>query len=82
MTHPADLTIIETTISNYNDDLWHNLIPLSVPEWIRVTVANRLSRSGPEWVNKFFIYNDGTYNNQWMIVDFTQFAPFKQPRDG
>jgi len=54
MTHPGKLTVIETTIVNYNDNLLHNIIPISVPEWIRVVVSNRLANSGQEWIDKFF----------------------------
>ena len=82
MTRSAQMTIIETTIVNYNDDLRHDIIPISVPEWIRIIVSNRLASSGQEWIDKFFIYNDGTYNNQWMIVDFKQFTPGKLPLPG
>jgi hypothetical protein len=82
MTKPADLTIIETTISNNNPDLFHNIIPISVPEWMRVVVANRLSNSGQEWVNKFFLFNDGTYNNEWMITDYKLFTPGTLPKPG
>lgn len=82
MTRPANMTIIETTIVNYNDILYQNIIPISVPEWMRVVVANRLSNSGKDWVDRFFVYNDGTYNNQWMISDFKQFTPGKNPNAG
>ena len=82
MTRPGKLTVIETTIVNYNADLLHNIIPLSVPEWIRVVVANRLANTGKEWLDKFSVYNDGTYNNQWMISDFKQFTPGEPPNPG
>ncbi|CAF0742378.1 unnamed protein product [Adineta steineri] len=82
MTRPGKLTIIETTIVNYNNNLLHNIIPISVPEWIRVVTANRLANSGQEWIDKFFIFNDGTYNNQWMISDFKQFTPGQLPKAG
>ncbi|CAF4416325.1 unnamed protein product, partial [Adineta steineri] len=67
---------------NYNNNLLHNIIPISVPEWIRVVTANRLANSGQEWIDKFFIFNDGTYNNQWMISDFKQFTPGQLPKAG
>ena len=82
MTRTAKLTVIETTIVNYNDDLIHNIIPISVPEWIRVMVSNRLASNGQEWLNNFFLNNDGTYNNQWMIADFKKFTPGKLPEAG
>jgi len=82
MTYPANMTIIETTIANYNLDLYHNIVPISVPEWMRAVVANRLASSGPEWVENFFVFNDGTYNNEWMIADFKLFTPRTQPQPG
>jgi hypothetical protein len=82
MTRPANLTVVETTLDNYNDDLYRTLQPTSVPEWMRVIVANRLANSGREWVKKFFMYNDGTYNNEWMIADFKQFTPGQAPKPG
>ena len=82
MTYPANIVIIETTIGNYNEDLYHNILPISVPEWMRVVVANRLSNSGKEWVNKFYVYNDGTYNNEWMVADYKQFTPGAPPKPG
>jgi len=82
MTRPANLTILETTLDIYNDDLYRNLQVTSVPEWIRVIIANRLANSGREWVDKFFMYNDGTYNNEWMLIDMKQFTRGQQPKPG
>ncbi|CAF4292919.1 unnamed protein product, partial [Adineta steineri] len=82
MIYPSNLTVIETTIDNYNKYLYNNIHPISVPEWMRVIVANRLANSGKEWVNKFFTFNDGTYNNEWMITDFKQFTPGTSPKSG
>ena len=82
MTRPANLTILETTLDNYNDDLYKNIQPQSVPEWMRIIIANRLANSGREWVDKFFTNNDGTYNNEWMIADFKQFTPGQAPQAG
>jgi len=71
----SGLTILETTIGNSNSDLWHKLKPQSVLEGIRSTVANRLATDGRSWVKLFSIHNSGTYNNQWMVVDYNKFTP-------
>ncbi len=82
MTKSAQMTIMETSINNNDPILTNNILPISVPEWMRVVLANRLSNSGKEWVDNFFLFNDGTYNNQWMISDFKEFTPGSQPKPG
>jgi len=77
------LTTQETTIGNYNPDLWKYIQPTeSVLEGIRATIANRLATTGQEWTTMFSEFNSGTYNNQWMVVDYKQFTPGQAPRDG
>merc|ERR1719401_28124 len=38
-------------------------------------VANQLATSGPEWMRIFQKHNSGTYNDQWMVVDYSKFTP-------
>ncbi len=37
---------------------------------MRAIIANLLATTGTEWAATFSKYNSGTYNNQWMIVDY------------
>ncbi|XP_030225757.1 putative phospholipase B-like 2 [Gadus morhua] len=70
------LVTLETTIGNSNPDLWRFVQPTgAVMEWLRNIVANRLAASGQQWAQVFSQHNSGTYNNQWMIVDYNQFIP-------
>lgn len=39
----------------------------------RVAIANRMAPSAPEWVSVFSRYNSGTYNNQWIVLDYNRF---------
>ncbi|XP_037075992.1 putative phospholipase B-like 2 [Pollicipes pollicipes] len=72
----AGLVTTETSLDNINKDLWQFLSSRnSVMEWVRATVANRLASSGQEWHNNFSRHNSGTYNNQWMVVDYKRFQP-------
>jgi hypothetical protein len=70
------LFVAETTNEILNASLYLNYISIeTVPEWIRIIVANRMATSGAEWSSYFSLYNSGTYNNQWQIVDFKRFKP-------
>ncbi|XP_040272557.1 putative phospholipase B-like 2 isoform X2 [Bufo bufo] len=70
----SGLVTLETTIGNSNPDLWKYIQPQnSVLEWLRNIVANRLATGGSEWANIFTKFNSGTYNNQWMVVDYNKF---------
>lgn len=74
----SGIVVLETTIGNSNPALWKFVIPRwAVMEWLRNIVANRLAESGEQWAAHFSKYNSGTYNNQWMIVDYNHFTPGK-----
>jgi len=72
----AGLVTTETSLDNLNPELWQLFLSPqgSVPEWIRATLANRLATSGPTWHDSFKRHNSGTYNNQWMVVDYNKLA--------
>jgi len=65
-----NMVITETTNSVFNNDLWKNISTKTVACWIRTMTANRLSLSGKDWVGNFARENSGSYNNQWMVLDF------------
>ncbi|KAG8455685.1 hypothetical protein GDO86_001759 [Hymenochirus boettgeri] len=70
----SGLVTLETTIGNSNNALWKHIQPQgSVQEWLRNIAANRLATGGQEWTSIFKKFNSGTYNNQWMIVDYNKF---------
>ncbi|XP_039094570.1 putative phospholipase B-like 2 [Hyaena hyaena] len=72
----SGLVALETTIGNRNPVLWKYVQPRDcVLEWVRNVVANRLALDGDAWADIFQKFNSGTYNNQWMIVDYKAFVP-------
>lgn len=74
----SGLVTLETTIGNKNAALWKYVQPKGcVLEWVRNIVANRLALDGDTWADIFKRFNSGTYNNQWMIVDYKAFVPGK-----
>jgi hypothetical protein len=74
----SGLAITETTIGNSNKALWNQVKPHGqVLEGFRSMVATRLANSGKKWSQIFARRNSGTYNNQWMVVDYKRFKPGK-----
>lgn len=70
------LVITETSIENSNPDLYLLLRPDAAPfTWVRAMVASRLATTGSEWVTIFSKKNSGTYNNQWIVLDYKLFSP-------
>ena len=69
----SGLAATETTLFVYDQELFRNLTAKgTVYEPVRVMVSNRLSKNGTEWTELFRQHNSGTYNNQWMVVDYNQ----------
>ena len=68
----TSLVVLETSIENYNSSLWSAYIKPNgiIFEFIRNTVANRMASNGEEWVVFYSKLNSGTYNNQFMVVDY------------
>nr|XP_037272841.1 putative phospholipase B-like 2 [Rhipicephalus microplus] len=72
----AGLAITETSLVNNNPHLWKLIDPAAAPfTWVRAMVATRLATSGREWADIFGKKNSGTYNNQWMVLDYKLFKP-------
>lgn len=41
-----------------------------------------MAYDGSDWAQLFALHNSGTYNNQWMIVDYNKFMPGESLKDG
>lgn len=76
------LIVTETTIGNSNTDLWKHVTSDTILYWVRLMVSNRLAYTGQDWAKLFALHNSGTYNNEWMIVDYKLFTPGQPLRDG
>lgn len=75
----AQLMVTETTNGFFNASLKALIKPQSLLSWVRAGIANRMASGGQEWSQVFAQYNSGTYSNQWIIVDYKRFTPFKAP---
>ena len=78
----SGLAVIETTISVFNTSLFNQTKAVGqLPTWVRAIVSNQLARDAREWCKIYSKYNSGTYNNQWVVVDYNKFTPNKEVPD-
>eukprot|EP01132_Coremiostelium_polycephalum_P004173 gene4173-5223_t len=78
----TSLVVLETTNSLITNDLYHLITPSSVLSFIRIMNANRMASDGLSWCQIFSVENSGTYNNQYMVIDYKKFVPYKALHDG
>eukprot|EP00698_Gefionella_okellyi_P023044 TRINITY_DN7740_c0_g1_i1.p1 TRINITY_DN7740_c0_g1~~TRINITY_DN7740_c0_g1_i1.p1 ORF type:complete len:554 (+),score=107.20 TRINITY_DN7740_c0_g1_i1:208-1662(+) len=69
------LVTMETTNDVFDKSLYQHITTQSVLCWMRSIVANMLAVNGSQWTQIFARYNSGTYNNQWMVVDYKRVVP-------
>ena len=75
----AGLFVLETTINNFNADLYKNVKPQSLMTWIRAVHATWATDNGKDWTETFIRHNSGTYNNEYLVVDSKKFEYGKKP---
>ena len=79
----SGLLILETTTNVEDENALSQINPKgSVVSWIRTMVANRLAGNGKDWTDIYAQQNSGTYNCEWMILDYNKFSPGKKPEPG
>jgi hypothetical protein len=69
--------VAETSLESDNSAVYDYLHYDSVPYWVRITVANLVYDTQQTWTDTYFAYRSGTYNNQWLVVDFNQYNSSK-----
>lgn len=69
------LAVQETTNGVMNTSLFVAVVPRTVSEWLRTMAATYLADNGEMWTTYFSRENSGTYNNQYMVVDFKLYSP-------
>lgn len=80
----SGLVVTETTISMLNDQAYDRLHDVKglLPDFMRIMLANRLAKSGKEWVDLMSQSATGLYSSQWMVVDYGRFEPKKPLQNG
>ncbi|KAJ5074033.1 phospholipase b [Anaeramoeba ignava] len=75
------LAALETTFDIFNMSLYDLVQPKCILEWMRVRIAHSMADTAPDWVLIFSRENSGSYNNQWLILDYKQFTPGTKPKE-
>mmetsp|Transcript_161013 Transcript_161013/g.283761 ORF Transcript_161013/g.283761 Transcript_161013/m.283761 type:complete len:689 (+) Transcript_161013:103-2169(+) len=80
----SGLVVTETTISMLTDEPYDKLDDngTMVPDFMRIMIANRLAKTGKDWVDVMKKSATGTYSSQWMVVDYNLFEPGKNLSNG
>lgn len=78
----SGMVMLQTTNNIFNSTLYDKVTPESLLAWYRVRVANLLSNNARDWGEFMKMYNSGTYNNQYMVMDLKKFHPKVSIDDG
>lgn len=78
-----EMVVFETTLNTWNMTLYELYCkPESVLNWVRTQVANMLASNGKAWTQYFGRENSFTYNDQYMVLDYSKFKPGSKPQKG
>ena len=71
------LVLISSEIGPCPDaSLYTGIVPNGTRwEFMRQTIAARLSRSTVEYASHYTVANSGTFNSEWIVTDFKRFTP-------
>lgn len=67
------LTMLQTTNSIFDYSIYQKITPESLLAWQRVRLACSMAHNGKEWAELVGRHNSGTYNNQYMVIDYNRF---------
>jgi len=69
------LWISETTLQILDRSIYQAALSAteSVPNFMRIMSATRSAKDGDEWISLMKEVNTGTYNSQWVVLDYNKF---------
>jgi hypothetical protein len=76
----SGLAITETTLSIPKKQDYPT--SQTVPDFMRIMAANRMSANAEDWVRNMQDSATGTYSSQWMVMDYKKFTPGQELPDG
>lgn len=81
----SNMVTMDTSLPILDSGLWDRVLDFShtphIPTYVHILATNRLARSAAHWAQLYSSMNTGTYNAQWLVVDYNQFEAGKQLAD-
>ncbi|KAL0230824.1 hypothetical protein PCE1_003201 [Barthelona sp. PCE] len=69
----SNIVVMETSFNIFNHDIYERVTPESFLNFIRLYSAVTMFPNDAEAIaNAIIMYNSGTYNNQYMIIDYNK----------
>jgi len=73
----SGMVVMDTSLEILNPFIWDKVEDFPgnphIPNFVHLMITNRLAKNGAHWTRLFSTQNTGTYNSQWMIVDYNRF---------
>jgi hypothetical protein len=83
----SGLVVIDTTLEILDPFIWDFVIDrqisgvMTIPNFMHIMVANKMAKTPQHWTALYNTKNSGTYNVQWMVVDYNNFIKGKPVPD-
>jgi len=83
----SGLVVVDTTLEILDPFIWDFVIDrqvsgvMTIPNFMHIMIANKMAKTPQHWTALYNTKNSGTYNVQWMVVDYNNFVVGKQVPD-
>jgi len=81
----SGLTVMDTSLELLDPFIYEKVVDFPavahLPGFMHVMITNRMARTAAHWARLYDTINIGTYNSQWMILDYNMFKAGEQIRD-
>jgi len=81
----SGLVVMDTSLEILNPQVYDYVkdfpVNVHVPNFMHLMAVNRMAKTSADWAREYLKMNLGTYNAQWMIVDYNNFEPGSRIKD-
>lgn len=79
----SGLSVMQASLEVLNKEAWNRLfanLKPRIPSFVHIMATNRLAQTAGEWSRIFESGNPGTFNAQWMVVDYNRLKAGESPK--